>query len=247
VPLRDHVPGGLKHVLRRAAAPLGSVEAVRTSEPDIVLTFDDGPDPVGTPAVLDALAAHGATATFFVLLTRVRRHPDLLERVRREGHEIALHGVDHQRLTTLPYAEVRSRTAAAATELEALTGTPVRWFRPPYGAQTPAGWLAVRRSGLVPVLWGPTTWDWRDVAQEDRVAKARQGARAGAVVLAHDAFAGAADGAADDGRGLVEPDVDRFDLVDRVLTAYADQGLRARSLGDALRHGSPVRSARFRS
>lgn len=243
--LRSHMPAGLKHALRRAAAPLGSVEAVRTVEPEIVLTFDDGPDPAGTPAVLDALAAHGATATFFVLLTRVRRHPDLLERVRREGHEIGLHGVDHQPLPRFSYAEARARTRAAAGELEALTGTPVRWFRPPYGAQTPRSWLAARRAGLVPVLWGPTTWDWRDLPQDDRVRKAQEGACAGAVVLAHDAFAGASDGAVDDGQGLHAPDVDRFDLVDRVLGTYAAAGLRARSLGDALQHGSLVRSARF--
>jgi peptidoglycan/xylan/chitin deacetylase (PgdA/CDA1 family) len=245
VPLRSRVPAGLRHALRRAGAPVGSVEAVRTAEPEIVLTFDDGPDPVGTPAVLDALAAHGATATFFVLLTRVRRHPELLARVRAEGHEIGLHGVDHARLTGFSYAEVRSRTSAAARELEASTGTPLRWFRPPYGAQNPGTWLAVRRAGLVPVLWGPTTWDWRDVTQDDRVRKAQDGARAGAVVLAHDAFAGPSDGVADDGGRTVEPDLDRFDLVDRVLGAYAGSGLRARSLGDALRHGTVIRSARF--
>ncbi|MGI3784425.1 MAG: polysaccharide deacetylase family protein, partial [Janthinobacterium lividum] len=166
--------------------------------------------------------------------------------VRSAGHEIGLHGVDHQRLTRFSYAEVRARTAAAKVELEALTGEPVRWFRPPYGAQTPTTWAAVRRTGLVPVLWGPTTWDWRDLPQEDRVRKAREGAGPGAVVLAHDAFAGVGDGAVDEGRGLVEPEVDRFDLVDRVLTAYAEDGLRGRSLGSALELGSLVRAARFR-
>lgn len=249
--LGSGVPAALRRVLRSAAVPLGSivgsVEAVRTAEPEIVLTFDDGPDPVGTPAVLDALAAHGATATFFVLLTRARRHPDLVERVCREGHEIGLHGVDHQPLPRFTYAEARTRTASAARELEVLTGVPVRWFRPPYGAQTPRSWLATRRAGLVPVLWGPTTWDWRDLPQSDRVRKAQEGARAGAVVLAHDAFAGAGDGAPDDGSGLVEPDIDRFDLVDRVLTAYAAKGLRARSLRDTLKRGSPMQVARFRA
>ena len=247
MPLRSRLPAGLKHALRRAAAPLGSVEAVRTTQPEIVLTFDDGPDPVGTPAVLDALAAHGATATFFVLLTRVRRHPDLLARVRDAGHEIGLHGVDHQRLTGFSAAEVHARTAAARVELEAVTGDAVRWFRPPYGAQTPATWLAVRRAGMVPVLWGPTTWDWRDAAQQERVAKAQVGARAGAVVLAHDAFADESDGATPAAEPLRAPDVDRGDLVDRVLTAYAAAGLRGRSLSEVARQGRLVRSARFRT
>ena len=245
MPARSRLPAGLRRALRRAAWPVGSVDAVRTAEPEIVLTFDDGPDPVGTPAVLDALAAHGATATFFVLLTRVRSRPDLVARVLAQGHEIGLHGADHRPLPHFAYAEARARTAAAAYELEALTGTPVRWFRPPYGAQTPRTWLAVRRAGLVPVMWGPTTWDWRELPQDERVRKAQEGARAGAVVLAHDAFAGAADGALDDGRGLRAPDVDRFDLVHRVLETYAAAGLRARSLGDALRHGRPVRVAHF--
>lgn len=258
---RSGVTARAKRALRRAAAPVGSVVAVRTSEPEVVLTFDDGPDPVGTPAVLDALAAHGATATFFVLLTRVRRHPGLLERVVAEGHEIALHGPDHRRLTSLPAREVHTRTAAAARELAALTGTWPRWFRPPYGAQTPATWLAVRRAGLVPVLWGPTTWDWRDVGQDERVRKAQDGARPGAVLLAHDAFAGPGDGAAEGvgsgagsgpagraepgGGAGPAPDVDRADLVDRVLAAYADRGWRGRSLGAALRHGRLVRAAHF--
>lgn len=239
------LPAGLKRALRRAASPVGSVDAVRTTAAEIVLTFDDGPDPEGTPAVLDALAAHGATATFFVLLTRARRHPELVARVLAEGHEVGLHGVDHRPLAAFPYAEARARTASAAHELAALTGTPVRWFRPPYGAQTPVTWLAVRRAGLVPVMWGPTTWDWRDVPQDERVRKALQGARAGAVVLAHDAFAGVDDGAVDDGRELSAPEVDRHDLVHRVLEAYAAAGWRARSLGDALQHGRAVRVAHF--
>ena len=245
MPPRSRLPARLKRALRRAASPVGSVDAVRTTAPEIVLTFDDGPDPAGTPAVLEALAAHGATATFFVLLTRARRRPDLVARVVAEGHEVGLHGVDHRPLPDFSYAEARARTAAAADELEALTGTPVRWFRPPYGAQTPLTWLAVRRAGLVPVMWGPTTWDWRDVPQDERVRKALQGARAGAVVLAHDAFAGAADGAVDDGRGLHAPEVDRRDLVHRVLETYATAGWRGRSLGDALRHGEAVRVAHF--
>lgn len=238
-------PMTLKRKLQRATAPIGSVVAFRPAAPELVLTFDDGPDPVGTPAVLDALAAHGATATFFVLMSRVRRHPELVARARREGHEIALHGVDHQRLTRFSFAEAYERTALAKDELEVVTGETVRWFRPPYGSQTAWTWLAVRRAGLMPVLWGPTTWDWRDVPQADRLKKAQRGAAAGAVVLAHDAFAGEADGASEDNGLFTEPEVDRFDLVDQVLGAYASKGLTACSLGNALKQGSPVRVARF--
>ena len=137
-----------------------------------MLTFDDGPDPVGTPAVLEALAAHGATATFFVLLTR-GRVTRLLARVLADGHEVGLHGVDHRRLTRFSHAEVHARTAAAKVELEAAD----RGARPlvpaPVRGAAPATWLAARRAGLVPVLWGPTTWDWRELPQADRGARPR--------------------------------------------------------------------------
>ncbi|MFQ1003618.1 polysaccharide deacetylase family protein [Modestobacter sp. SSW1-42] len=225
-----------------AGSVVGSVVAVRTSAPHVVLTFDDGPEPGGTDRVLTALAERGATATFFVLLGRVRRHPQLLADVVAAGHEIGLHGVDHRALTDLSSAEVTRRTADGRAELEDRTGRPVRWSRPPYGRQTVRTWRAVTRAGLTPVLWGPTTWDWRDISTEERRRAAQRGIGRGAIVLAHDGFAGPADGV-DDGPA---PILDRGELIGAVLDDYAAQGLVARSLGDALVTGELVRTARFR-
>jgi peptidoglycan/xylan/chitin deacetylase (PgdA/CDA1 family) len=229
-------------LLDRHSAVVGSVTAVRTTAAEVVLTFDDGPEPGGTDKVLQSLAAAGATATFFVLLTRVRRFGHLLDEVRAAGHEIALHGVDHQALTGFRPSVVRQRTADARDELEQHIGRPVRWFRPPYGRQTLATWRAVRRTGLTPVFWGPTTWDWRDITQDERVAKAQQGVQPGAIVLAHDGFAGPMDAAP----AAPVPRLDRGELVTRVLAAYADRGLSAHSLDRALSRGAPVLAARFR-
>ncbi len=233
---------GLKAALRRHSGPVGSVVAVRTERPHVVLTYDDGPEPGGTDAILRSLERHGATATFFVLLTRVRRNPGLLAEVVAAGHEIALHGVDHQPLVRFGYREARSRTSAARDELEDITGVPVRWFRPPYGRQNLLTWRAVTSLGLMPVLWGATSWDWRDLPQEDRVAKAQRGVRGGTILLAHDAFAGVLDGV----EPTPEPVLDRGDLTDRILTAYAGRGLQGRSLRHALATGTAVREARFR-
>lgn len=228
-------------LLDRHSAALGSITAVRTTAADVVLTFDDGPEPGGTDKILSSLAAARATATFFVLLTRARHHPGLLGEVRAAGHEVALHGVDHQPLTGFGFAAVRQRTADARDELEQRIGHPVRWFRPPYGRQTLSTWRAVRQTGLTPVLWGPTTWDWRDVSQDERVDKAQHGVHPGAILLAHDGFAGPLDGTAP----APVPQLDRGELVTRVLAAYADRGLSGHSLGYALTRGSPVLAARF--
>lgn len=210
--------------------------------PVVALTFDDGPDPVGTPALLEVLARHEATATFFVLLTRVRRRPELLRLLLEAGHEVALHGVDHRRLTRLPPDEVRRRLHDGRAELEDLSGREVRWFRPPYGAQSVGVWRAVRREGLEPVFWGPSLWDWKDVDDSARLAKARTGLRAGAVVLGHDGLAGPADGAEEDLSGIP---LDRSALWESALTMFENEGLRGRSFGELADQGRLVRAARF--
>jgi peptidoglycan/xylan/chitin deacetylase (PgdA/CDA1 family) len=232
----------VKRALRRAAAPVGSMVAVRGDAGLIALTYDDGPEPGGTDGVLDALAEVGATATFFVLMTRVRRHPALLRRIVDEGHEIGLHGIDHRPLTSFPAAEVRHRCVTGRDELEQAVGAPVRWMRPPYGKQTPTTAWAIRASGLTAVLWGPTTADTIEAPLETRVERATAGTRPGDILLAHDGYAGPDDGV-DDGPA---PVFDRGLLSARILAEYTARGIRGRSLGEVLTHGRPVREAVFR-
>lgn len=248
-PTRSLVPtarraaaGPIRGVLRRAGM-LGSIVGVQTVTPAVVLTFDDGPDPKGTVQVLDALAEKAATATFFVLLTRVRRYPALLSEITSAGHEIGLHGLDHRSLSAMKYSDVKARIRDAKFELEDSTGCQIRWMRPPYGRQTLATWRAITSSGLEPVMWGRTTWDSRHVSQTARVAKATQGAYSGQILLAHDGFAGAEDGV-DDGP---EPMVDRRELIGLVVDELDAAGLSCTSLGTSLLEGVPIRAPWFTS
>lgn len=229
---------GVGPVYRAVTRPVGSVRAVASPGRSVVLTFDDGPLPGSTEGVLAALAEAGATATFFVLMTRVRRAPGLLAEVVGAGHEIALHGPDHVRLTTLSSRQVLERTRAARLELEDRVGRPVRWVRPPYGSQTPRTWVAVRRAGLTPVLWGATTWDWQDVPTPLRLEKAMSGLVPGQIVLAHDAIAGPEDGA----EAPSAFTLDRGAFVRELLAAYRTRGFTGVSLADALAHGGHLRS-----
>ena len=235
------VPRSARRWLRRHGGPLGSVVAVDTGDPTFALTYDDGPEPGGTDAVLPVLAELGATATFFVLMTRVRRHPELLREGVDAGHEIALHGVDHQPISRMSYAQVKERTAAAKAELEDAVGAPVRWFRPPYGSQSVTSFRAVRATGLTPVLWGATSWDSREATREERRARAVTGAGRGTILLCHDGFAGTADG----GRRDDAPAVDRAEVARTVLPAYRELGLEARSVGNLAASGRMVRGIWF--
>lgn len=232
--------------LARRLLSWGPIHSVRTEAPVAALTFDDGPDPAMTPAILDVLASHGVTATFFCLVTAARRDPQTLRAVAAAGHEIALHGVDHRsfvrggRPAGGPGGGLAEELAAGAAELAELAGlrhAPVRFVRPPYGEVDLRAWVAVRRAGLECVLWNSTTWDWKDVTPAQRLAKVEGAAAAGAIVLAHDGAAGWAD--------CVPPeaavDVDKPALVEEVLRLYARRGLRLVDLSTALAAGRPVR------
>ena len=230
----------LSNRLRRGHNPwIGSIEA--TTGDDLVVTFDDGPDPEQTPRVLESLARHRATATFFVLLTRARRHPALIHSIVEAGHEVGLHGHDHRPMTEFSHRDALVRTARAKEELEVLTGSAVRWFRPPYGRQSLSSHVAVHRAGLTTVLWSATTWDWKDVAPAQRLAKALEGATPGAILLAHDGFADFDDGA-DDGEPALR---DRAGLVDQVLAELGSRRLTGRSVGAALGRSAGIRTLRF--
>lgn len=218
---------------RWATSPLGTVRRIATVRPEIVLTYDDGPDPVGTPAVLRALADFDATATFFVLVKRVRRHPSLLDDILAAGHEVALHGLDHTRLTRLNPEETRRRTRDAREELEQRAGRRVTWFRAPYGALLLPHWLEIRRLGLTPVAWGPTVADWRDLPEPELAEDGLRQAARGEIILCHDSFVDEADG----GEPGPAPTFDRGRLVTLLLTGLRERGLMGRSLGEVARHG----------
>ncbi|HEV7184273.1 MAG: polysaccharide deacetylase family protein [Actinomycetales bacterium] len=228
---------------RKATSFAGTIVHVNTESPEFVLTYDDGPVAGNTDRILEILAARGATATFFMLLSRVRVDPGLVAAVADAGHEIAFHGLDHRDVTRLPIDDVRRRMRDGRHELEDVAGRAVRWYRPPYGHQTYRVWREIRAAGLTPVMWGPSTRDARpDFDQDQCVAAALQGATRGTILLAHDNYADATDGV-DDGPA---PTVNRAELLTRILDSYAELGLAARSLDDALKSGTPKLEGRFK-
>jgi peptidoglycan/xylan/chitin deacetylase (PgdA/CDA1 family) len=214
-----------------------SVVSIRRPTASFVLTYDDGPTPGVTDRLLPVLAEAGATATFFVLLTRVRASPALLREVRAAGHEIGLHGVDHRNLTSLPPEVHLDRFRCGKAELEDLLGVPVRWSRPPYGAQDLASWQAARDAGLAPVLWSATALDWEEHPQDVYLRAVDEVEPEGCVLLLHDGFADARDDAFD---GPPPARLDRVALTRAVLDKAQSAGLTVTDVGRALEHGTAV-------
>lgn len=151
----------------------------------VVLTFDDGPASPYTEQILDILAEHKISATFFLCGKNVERYPESARRIVREGHTIGNHTYSH------PFLCLRSRTFIAreidrAQEaIERVTGVRPTFFRPPYGARWFGLTAILRDRGLRLVMWSVAGYDWKYRTQAIVTATARK-MHSGAVILLHD-------------------------------------------------------------
>jgi peptidoglycan/xylan/chitin deacetylase (PgdA/CDA1 family) len=154
----------------------------------IALTFDDGPHPEGTPAVLAALRHADATATFFLVGEQVERWPSVAAEIADAGHEIALHGYRHQLLLRRSPAALERDLDRALEVIADATGRTPAVYRPPYGVFSASGLRLARRRGWLPLLWSRWGRDWRARETPERIAERVTNAlEPGDVVLLHDA------------------------------------------------------------
>jgi peptidoglycan/xylan/chitin deacetylase (PgdA/CDA1 family) len=165
---------------------LPGLERVAGATEAAALTFDDGPDPDGTPAVLDALDAAGARATFFVVGQQLMRHHAIAREALARGHELALHGFEHDHHETMPGWMARDDVARAVGAFEAATGRRPRYFRPPYGRFNEQSYAACRDLGLEPAYWSAWGLDWEALAAERIADLVARDLTPGAIVLLHD-------------------------------------------------------------
>jgi peptidoglycan-N-acetylglucosamine deacetylase len=156
----------------------------------VALSFDDGPHEQGTPRVLDILAEHEATATFFLVGEQVERHPDLARAIVDAGHEVGLHGYVHRLVLRRRLATLGADLERGAEIIASAAHAAPRLYRPPYGVFS-AGCLAlVRERGWQPMLWSAWGRDWERRATAARIAaRVNEKLRAGDVVLLHDSDA----------------------------------------------------------
>lgn len=155
----------------------------------VVLTFDDGPDPVHTREVLDVLDKHEAKATFFVIGKKAEAHRDVVEEIVRRGHQVGVHGFAHARLFSLWGGKrVRGDLERAVRVLENITGTTPLLFRPPIGHTNPTIARIADQLDLTVVGWSVGARDGLGRTKpEDVVARISRGLEDGAIVLLHDA------------------------------------------------------------
>lgn len=182
---------------RRSWKRAPGLERVRDAR-GAALTFDDGPDPDWTPATLEALAAAGATATFFLVGARVAAAPEIVREIVSGGHEVAIHGMEHRRHDRLSAAAARAELSECGARIESACGVTATRYRPPFGASSATLAATCDELGLELTYWSSWGQDW-DPIEAARIARlVGRDLDPGAIVLLHDSalFAQRADPAA---------------------------------------------------
>ncbi len=165
------------------------IDLIRSGNPDlpfVAITFDDGPDPAYTPAILDILASYDVKATFFMVGRHVEMYPDIARRIVAEGHDIGNHTHTHRSLVPLHPDKVLEEIILCEEIIESVTGQRPYFFRPPRGVYSQAVRdIAVARQYTI-VLWSISSKDWREASSRSITRSILENVRGGDILLFHD-------------------------------------------------------------
>lgn len=178
---------GMAPATRALGPVISRLPAACVARREIALTFDDGPDPLITPRVLDLLDAAAARATFFCVAQQARAHPALVRDIVARGHAVENHSLAHSRMFGFYGVKRLVRDIGAAqSALADITGIAPRFFRAPFGIRTPLTEPALAHLGLTCVAWSIRTFDSVDRDTARIAARVARKLAPGAIVLLHD-------------------------------------------------------------
>ncbi|WP_436843357.1 polysaccharide deacetylase family protein [Streptomyces narbonensis] len=153
----------------------------------MVLSFDDGPDPRYTPAILETLRRYECRAMFFVCGEMAVENPDLLREMAADGHVVGNHSWSHPLIPKLRPSRIRDELGSTSEVVERTLGAAPLWYRAPYGAWNRHSFEIGAELGMEPLAWTVDTLDWKEPGTGTIVRRVLDGAAPGAVVLSHDA------------------------------------------------------------
>jgi len=191
----------------------------------IALTYDDGPNDPHTFRLLEVLAKHDVSATFFLIGRYVRERGDIARDVAKAGHVIGNHTFTHPLLTLKGAGEIRKELIDCRSALQDAIGTHSNLFRPPFGGRRPAVLRIARELGLEPVMWNVTGYDWNAPPAATIEQKCARQVRGGDVILLHDG-------------GHKQMGADRSQTViatDHMITRYKSEGYEFVTIEQMLR------------
>lgn len=163
---------------------LGTLVSVKTDKKVAAITFDDGPDPIWTPKILDTLDEYNAKATFFVIGRRARKYPEIVKKVYESGHAIGNHTWDHPCLSLLKRKERLEQIEKCKNSIAEFDSL---LFRPPFGCQNLRSKLDTYHCGYSAVAWNMHATDWEERQADEIEHDLNRKLRPGSIILLHDA------------------------------------------------------------
>jgi peptidoglycan/xylan/chitin deacetylase (PgdA/CDA1 family) len=198
----------------------------------VALTFDDGPDAVFTPRVLDILAQFGVRATFFVIGKQAEQHPEIIRAIVAGGHEVGNHTYGHRPLWLLPPRQTREEIDGGARVLTAILGEPPRYFRPPWGQLNLEAVRHSARTRQQRVLWSLRGEGWLPLAHPATMVRSvARRLHPGAIIDLHD------------GGGVAQTPVRLVAALPDILKLIHERGYRCLTLSELLTEEPPAPSA----
>ncbi len=156
----------------------------------VAITFDDGPSPEFTPAILDILKEYNVPATFFMVGAHVEKYPDIARRIVEEGHAVGNHTYNHRNIPTLSAAELQQEMMRATAAIVEITGVYPQYVRPPRGMYDGRFRRLANLMGQEIVLWTISSRDWRyGVSPQSIIKNVTSRVKGGDIILFHDSGA----------------------------------------------------------
>ncbi|WP_026575661.1 polysaccharide deacetylase family protein [Bacillus sp. UNC438CL73TsuS30] len=167
-----------------AGMGIGVLKRKESSE-KIAFTFDDGPNPVYTPQLLDLLKINNIKATFFVVGSKSEKYPEVIARIHSEGHLIGMHNYVHKSNWVMAPWTLRRHLRMTASIIEKITGDRPFYYRPPWGLVTLFDFLLMKQYKII--HWSVMAEDWRIQGGSEKVkSRLLQKIKKGDVILLHD-------------------------------------------------------------
>lgn len=178
----------------------------------LYLTFDDGPHPVYTVRILDLLDKYNVKASFFVVGEFAKENPEIIKRMKDDGHLICMHSLKHKNgLFQTPFDTTRDFESSIKI-LDEL-GVKPNYFRPPWGHFNLATASELRKNNLSPVLWDVMAKDWSgSTSSQEIMIKLSQRTSAGDIICLHD------------GRGKNEAPIKTIEALEAMIPLWLSRG-----------------------
>lgn len=178
-------------------------------EKTVAITFDDGPDPATTPAILEALRKHDVKATFFVIGHKIAGNEELIKKIDAEGHILGNHSFAHTNLWDFwPSFLIHRDLLKTEALIQSITGRKVKFFRPPYGVINPMVSGGLRKTHYTVIAWSRWSLDTAIIDPERLYQRITDKLKPGDIILMHDTQQVTAE------------------ILDRALISIREQGLK---------------------